>query len=65
MRARMPKWLWFNASVHEERRRAVFKGVSEQTTFFAMVTAYRCGATALSLSAGTDRDWTGFAPSPS
>src|SRR5262245_5875387 len=36
---------------------------AERTTVFARVTAYRCGATATSLSAGTDRHWTGFAPS--
>jgi len=29
------------------------------------VTPCRCGATATPLSAGTDRHWTGFAPSPS
>jgi len=36
-----------------------------ERTAFAGVTAYRCGATATSLSSGTDRHWTGFAPSPS
>jgi hypothetical protein len=34
-------------------------------TVFAGVTAYRCGATATALSVGTDRHWTGVAPSPS
>jgi hypothetical protein len=41
------------------------RGVSERTIVFAGVTAYRCGETTTSISAGTDRHWTGFAPSPS
>ena len=41
------------------------RGVSERTIVFAGVTAYRCGETTTSISAGTDSHWTGFAPSPS
>jgi hypothetical protein len=34
------------------------KGVSERTTVFARVTAYRCDASATSFSADTNQDWT-------
>ena len=50
--------------VEERHGSARSMGRASQHTVFARVTAYRCGATATSFSAGTDRHWTGFAPSP-